>query len=89
MTIGTQFPKEMLIYWNNRNSLEGIWCWSWESASESGGISALNDDRESLEEEWGLSGVTCYFCDEMTYGGQQISPLIFDRTHGLDCYGTK
>ena len=37
-------------------------------ASESGGISALNDDRESLEEERDLSGVTCYLGDESETG---------------------
>ena len=82
-------PISVLNYWNNRSSLGGIWCWPWESASESDGISAMNDNREHLKEKCGLSWVTCYFCDEMTYGGQQISPLIFDRIYGLDCYGTE
>ena len=50
-----------------RNSLE-VRAGAWEGASESGGVSALDDYRESLEKEWGLSGVTSDFADLVTYG---------------------
>ena len=50
-----------------RNSLE-VRAGACEGASESGGIPALYDYRESLKKEWGLSGVTSDFANLVTYG---------------------